>query len=629
MEDLHGRFEDLSYTESLSTVTDTMPNRSLWRDVVLSNLINSRYTTWEELEEVRQLFVFAPDETFENEDISNFAGNEVLRFVKALTPERKASILKLVMNGLLNFHGHASSKDIPDGESLEIEELNRNLLGYIQLSTSRERLLLINAFLSGESGLFSDISFESFGKQFLTGTLEASMRLKDPTLDATTFSENEIQIAKQAATTLFDELSPKRRTEVLSKFIDGIINLNGDTSREQVIRIFMDSFGLIGGKLGQLDVIMPPSLRSVVSYMKEDIPTPSKLVVARNLINAGRKDAFDGLGRYLGGGTTATALLARRKGEKTDDIVIKSIRPEVLEHADEDLIATEAALRSVLPLLDSRIDVDAIFRELVQMISEEVDLSFESANMRVINFFRRKHGSTIGSPEVTHRGKTHLEMSLVSGISLAKVEEVQNKIRNGTPLTPAEQELAGINVRSVYKRIVEDFFLQAFKAGAIHTDLHQGNIFINPDDESIHEIDYGQTAIEDSSDNRDAFLLISLGLTSSDITLLAQGLSPFSHITPKEIATCLTESNEPLLPATTKFLSQNKVQGSVIRYMKAIANILPYIQELDFKTQLEITLPYIRNPKLWRKLMKSPKGLIAYSYNNLRDGKSASVSSLM
>ncbi len=628
-EALGERLADLSYVDGLSSILEAMPKKSLRRDEVLSILINSRYTTWEDLEEVRQLFVLPPDETPENDNTPNIPGNEVIRFVKALTPETKVSILKHITNGLLKFHDLDSSKSTTDAGSLEMEELKRKLLGYLQLSTSQERLSLVGAFLSGENGLFSDNSFEKFGKQLLTGTIEASMRLKNPTIDATTFSEDEIQIARQAITTLFNELSPKRRTEVLSKFIDGIVKLNGDISREQIIRLFMDSFGLIGGKLGQLDVVIPPSLRSVVSYMKEDIPTPSKLIVARDLIQDGRREIFDGLGWFLGGGTTATAILARRKNEETDDIVIKSIRPEVMEYADEDLKATEAAFRSVLPFLDNRIDIDAIFRELVQMIAEEVDLSYESSNIRVINFFRRKHGSTIKSPEVTHRGKTHVEMSLVSGVSLVKVEDVQNKIRNGTPLSPAEQKLASINIKSIYKRIVEDFFLQAFKAGAIHTDLHQGNIFINPEDESIHEIDYGQTAIEDSSNKRDALLLISLGLTSSDITLLAQGLSPFSRIAPKEIEAYLTASNEPLLSATTKFLSQNKVRGSVIRYMKAIANILPYIQELDFKTQLEITLPYLQKPKLWKKIMKSPRGLIAYSYKNLRDSKSASVNSLL
>jgi predicted unusual protein kinase regulating ubiquinone biosynthesis (AarF/ABC1/UbiB family) len=315
-----------------------------------------------------------------------------------------------------------------------------------------------------------------------------------------------------------------------------------------------------------------------------------------------RTTSYVGLGNILGSGSTAVVTVARRKNSSFDTHVVKVIRPEVKRYYEEDLNAVRSALVTYGGLTDLRIDIDRILVELRQMVSEELDLTYEKSNSKLISFFRKRGQSPIASPIISHAAPDILEMEIVRGVSLAKIEE---EMKNGNSMI-SEKKL-----RDIHGKVMDDFFMQFMKFGIFHTDLHQGNIIYDHETDQIVELDYAQSGIEDSKRGREFLFLFTLGIMVRDYELIADACCYFKQgIHPNEVIEFLNKHGRTdLINATTRFLSEKDYNGSIVRYSKALANIVPYARDLGKIRLAMIAMPYI-SPEILRRCFPASTSII-------------------
>lgn len=239
------------------------------------------------------------------------------------------------------------------------------------------------------------------------------------------------------------------------------------------------------------------------------------------------------------------------------------------------------------------------------MIKEELDPSFENANTKMLSVLRRRRGrASIGTPSIDYTGKTHLEMTAVDGRSLREIIEIKEKARNKAILSEDEKKYVEVAEKRIYEDVVSDFFYQAFRLGIFHTDLHEGNVFCDPQNR-VTEIDHGQAGIEDSIDRRNALIQYTLGIALKQPTLIGNAVAAFSPGVSSVDVENYLHSQPNYLRALTRFLTERNVQGSINRYTKALVNILPYTQKLDSFTLQRLMLPYISSRSIIFDILKT------------------------
>lgn len=450
-----------------------------------------------------------------------------------------------------------------------------------------ERRQLIYRLSLGNHGFFEDLNFQKQGiktiAQFFNLATKDNTQVVEGGSNKSSWTDREKEIAQKVLIDIFSSLNPARRTELLSKMINLIAESGGQASKEQLIEIALTSFGVVGVKVGQMDALMPDYLRTTLGSLKENVAPIPKLTVAKRLAAEGRTKNYSGLGKSVGGGSVASTYLARSNGSETDNVVIKMIRPDVVSTYEQDLRVAAGVINTLARDGVLRVNADQVTQEMGQLITEEINPQVEAANIARIQESRSiKGGSKVGSAEILYVGANHLEMKRANGISLARLEQIAAKKAKGEALDEVEQQFASVDIFEVYEDILSDFFHQAFIEGAFHADLHQGNIFISPNQE-ITEIDHGQIGTETSVKRRNSLVKYVVGAVLKQPTIIAQAISEFGSTPLQEIEAYL--SNQPdILLGVSKFLFEHQASGSINRFTKALINIYPYMEKLKGKS---------------------------------------------
>lgn len=494
---------------------------------------------------------------------------------------------------------------------------------FVTLSPEDRRQLIYRLAL-GQRGFFEDRLFENHGRKILEEFVGLSTRT-----GGSGWTEQEIVTTSKVLGEAFGSLAPGRRTEVFSRIVNLIIASGGELNKEQVMKTMLTAFGVVGAKVGQMDQLLPEYLRDELGSLKEQVPALPKTTIAQVMRKSGRDSYYEGLGPIINAASTATVCLGKRLGQTEMDSVIKVLRPDALKSVDSDLEAVKAIVTTLNEEGVLEVDPTQIIEELKTMIAEEFDPRNEKRNVeeikrgrgkpmirkRVMDVFRVKPGQVVAGvkvPEVDFAGDAHLEMSKAMGVSLSRIEELKARKAKGETLLEQEQIYADMDLTAVHQAVVADFFHQTFASGVFHTDLHQGNIFVDPEG-NVTEIDHGQVGRELSPTKRRALVEFTIGLAKNESRLIAKALSQFApQVEPSEISGYLTSqmTTSNILTAATRLVSQYNINGSINRFTKAMVNIYPYMSQLNEEALQQVMLPYLADPIVIFDLEKTVPGMI-------------------
>lgn len=633
MKAMEEKGEERTFRPGLEMVLASMPEPSFQRDVVLDDLLNRTYTTWADMDQARGLFLIPSDESQPEKIFDRIPGWYVHRQVnQATTPEQKMMMVETFFGGMgllekvgQEVKGGNIEKEAENRELFEVlRSFKKDGLSFLQSSTEKERLYFLSLFLSGKNGLFSEESFPTHGKKLINTVIDKAMtvQLFDTHHKGIYYQEREREMTKEAAGLIFAGMTPERRTQVFSKFISGFIDAGDNLSKDYMIKVFLDSFGAVGGKLGQVDDVIPENVRTLINYYKEHMPPGSKLLIAEKMKREGRDKVYEGIGKVMGGGTMAVVRSAKIRGDETEKACIKNIRQEAIDQVEGDLTAGRPGLVYLVKELGINLDIGAFYPDFSRMVIEETDVMRESENTRIIDEFRKKSGGSIKTPRIIYASETgrFIEMSRIEGISLEEIFEHKEKIHGNKYIHSNEDPYRDIDLTEVYEKVLKDGFWQVFRLGRFHTDLHPGNIRTEPAS-TVSEIDYGQSAQEDDQQKREAMLTYSLGLYCDDTRLVSRGLSWYSGISYEEIKKYFREHKGQIPKVTTQFLSDYKVGGSFNRFLKAFTALTKYIEEVGPMTRLTLPIPHVaRSKRLRKEIFKHPK-LITAAVKDFRGKK--------
>ena len=182
-------------------------------------------------------------------------------------------------------------------------------------------------------------------------------------------------------------------------------------------------------------------------------------------------------------------------GAKTREVVVKVLRPGMLEVISRDLEVLHELARIVDTHWEGsrRLRPMEVVREYEKTILDELDLMREAANASQLrrNF---EHSPLLYVPAV------HWDFCRPGVMVMERIRGVQ--ISNMARLREA-----GTDIRKLAENGVEIFFTQVFKHNFFHADMHPGNIFVlidNPAQPKYAAVDFG---IVGTLDPRDQYYL--------------------------------------------------------------------------------------------------------------------------
>jgi len=603
----------VEFSTGFADLTQMMPDASFQRDVALEQLIDRTYTTWDDLKQVRALFLHQPGSGIGKPERDADKWKQLEDNVTLINADTKVTVFLEITSRLKDISGENTDATQKLGSVFD------EVKNFLTATSSQERTRLLRMFLiSGNNGLFSEVNFQTHGRIVVNNILDGIFSQQDKIAGGkgleSGWSAAEKDTIKQVATCILDKLPPERRTQVFCEFINGLLDCKEAPDKNELVKLGLDIFGVVGAKIGQLDALLPKELRNTLSYMKDHIPPCSKLAIAEALIKEGRDKVYEGLGKFIGGGSTAVAILARENKTASGQYgqkVVKMIRPEAAMHVDNDLESVKPGVEIAIKAMNLDVEVEEVFEELRGMVREEMDLTYERANNVFIGEFRDRHGSNVHTPQITYLSSNSdfMEMDVAPGKSLSDIEVLQERALKGQPLSETEQRYAKLDLKGVEKKVVQDFLDQVFVLGIFHTDLHQGNIFVDASSTDhngtrVTEIDYAQTGLVDSPEQKDALLEYCIGLHIKDPSLIINAFCAFMpQISRKEITDKFNAMDGSMVDKASSLLAKLKAHGSIVRFTKALVNVLPYIEKIPSPSRL--MTPYVTSRRVIRDLYEA------------------------
>jgi ubiquinone biosynthesis protein len=176
-------------------------------------------------------------------------------------------------------------------------------------------------------------------------------------------------------------------------------------------------------------------------------------------------------------GSASIAQVHRAVLKNGERVVIKVQRPGIYEIMSKDIVLLKraAALLKVLGNSHDIVDFDMILNEMWSIAKQEMDFLMEAEH---IDEFRHLNQGVdyVDFPVVNHPLTTShvLVMEFIDGIQIDKVDEIN---------------ALGYDVRSIGKKLGENYVKQIIEDGYFHADPHPGNIWVR--DGNIVWIDLG------------------------------------------------------------------------------------------------------------------------------------------
>jgi ubiquinone biosynthesis protein len=257
-----------------------------------------------------------------------------------------------------------------------------------------------------------------------------------------------------------------------------------DRPRGERLRLALEDLGPIFVKFGQLlstrrDLI-PLDIADELAKLQDQVPPfPSEQALAVIEKAYGRKvdDVFAQFDREA----VASASVAQVHFATLPDgreVAVKILRPgiERVIGRDIELLETAASLVEVVWKDGKRLRPKEVIAEFRNHLRDELDLMREAANGSQLrrNF---RDSPLLMVPEMYWDWCTQevMVMERMAGTPVSQVERLREQ---------------GIDIPKLSRMGVEIFFIQVFRDGFFHADMHPGNIFVGADGRYI-ALDFG------------------------------------------------------------------------------------------------------------------------------------------
>jgi ubiquinone biosynthesis protein len=249
----------------------------------------------------------------------------------------------------------------------------------------------------------------------------------------------------------------------------------GETRGER-LRLALEELGPIFIKFGQAlstrrDLI-PLDIADELAMLQDRVP-PFGNDVAIAIVERALGARLDAVFGSFEDAPLAAASIAQVHGATLrtgEDVVVKILRPGMLEVIDLDLTVMDALAGLADRYWENARQLRPI--ELVQeyrkTILDELDLMREAAN--AAQFKRNFQGSSLlYVPDVywDYCRSNVMVMERIHGIVVSRLDELKAR---------------GTNIAKLAENGVEIFFTQVFRHNFFHADMHPGNIFVQVDD---------------------------------------------------------------------------------------------------------------------------------------------------
>ncbi|WP_170291712.1 ABC1 kinase family protein [Heliobacterium mobile] len=226
--------------------------------------------------------------------------------------------------------------------------------------------------------------------------------------------------------------------------------------------------------------VLPPEITSELAQLQDAVPPAPFDHIERTIaeeLSQPLEAIFTSFER--------TALAAASLGQvhqatlpTGEKVAVKVLRPHIHEiiHADFEAIQLTMLLAKIFTDLPKQMDMDAIFREMQQTFSNELDYRLEAAHSerfkKSLAVFEKIYVPNIYRQYST---KSILTMEFIDG---RKVDDYAFIEENGID----RKELGHLLIRSYLHQVVND--------GFFHADPHQGNIYVKADGTMVF-LDFG------------------------------------------------------------------------------------------------------------------------------------------
>ncbi len=329
---------------------------------------------------------------------------------------------------------------------------------------------------------------------------------------------------------VFEKADDRRREEILLGLLESRPSLNltdtattSERRQARAARVFLQSLGLIGVKLGQFLSESPGTSavwREELATLKNEASSLAKFIVfdmIRKLYgNAAAK--FVSIGPVIGRASIKVVFLVRL----IDGLlkVLKVKRPEIEKRIEVDMTFLGDVLPAILLLLEKqgiRLP-DGVQERLGEMFREELDFEGEARNQkRLLAGLRSFRGwmARLWQPMLRHRLRLGVAMaSEVAGNSLMIESYEEGQTLDAILKNPPQ----GYDADAIRRGVAKDLLRQIFVDGFYHADAHGRNIIVKAAGYAVY-IDVGSAATLSSSRRRLLRQLISALVANDSETL--------------------------------------------------------------------------------------------------------------
>ena len=352
-------------------------------------------------------------------------------------------------------------------------------------------------------------------------------------------------------------------------------SVRGLSDGERLCRLLVK----LGGsfiKFGQILSVRPDivgeDIADALRLLQDSLP-PFSFKLAQKIIekNSNRKlnDMFQSFDE-VPIATASIAQIHRATLITGEDVAVKILRPNVKKLFKRDIDLLHALCR-YLEYFYPKTRLFK-FREIVETyqgwIKKELNLWLELSSCKELRLnLADEPKIIIPKPFPQYSNESMLVIEWVSGI---KIDDRQALIK------------AGHDPHDIIQRAVELFFLQVFRDGFFHADIHPGNLFIQQDG-ALAAVDFGITG---RLDKQTRFFLadILIGFIHGDYDLVAQVHFDMGYVPPHHskavFADALKNIGEPLFGSDVKTIS----------FAEMLFQMINLARKFDMQPQLTMLL---------------------------------------
>ena len=325
------------------------------------------------------------------------------------------------------------------------------------------------------------------------------------------------------------------------------------------------------------------------------------------------------IGEPVAAASIAQVHFAKIKNENQEkQVAIKILRPDIEKLFNEELDALMLFAYIVENTITKakRLKLIEVVHLLREITNIEMDLRFEAAAANEL-YENTKLDKGFNVPKIywNYTTKKILTLDKVNGISIREHQLLKDQ---------------GVNLKHLAENLIQHFLKQAVRDGFFHGDMHQGNLFVDPEG-NIVPVDFGIMGRLDKN-NRKFLAEILYGFIKRDYVKVAEvhfqaGLVP-QNASKDEFAQALRSVGEPIFGQSIKDISGGNLlaqlfeitekfnmptQPALLLLQKTMVVVEGVARKLYPETNIwEVSKPVLEG---WLKNLKSPKSTIDTAIN--------------